>query len=446
MMKNIKLLIIFVFAGLIISCEDKLELEPRQSVSEGVATSTAANIQSILVGAYASARGNYGGGLNISSDILGNNNHLNWNGTFATWREMFNKAMTSTNGQVGAMYATAYNVTGDVNTVLANLNKFTVAADKNRVEGEAKFLRALSLFDLVRLFGKPYEAGAANSQLGVTIVTVPPSIDIKLPRNTVAECYTQILADLNDAYAKLPATNGVYADKYTAKAILARVYLQMQDYANARDAAHDVIANSGHSLVTSSYANVFDTDTSNSEFIHSWVVTQQEGTNLSVTHYATQALGGRGGDISVHPNYIAKFDSNLDERKAHFYTSGGETLVSKYRRQFANTQMIRLAEMYLIRAEANFRATTTVGATPLADVNTVRARSKAPALGAITLPLILNERELELGFEGFFLHDAKRTKANVGALPYNDDKLVMPIPRAAMDSNDLLVQNPGYSS
>lgn len=445
-MKYIKIYTILFFASFIVfSCTDKLDIEPRQSISEGVALSTPENVQAVLIGAYSSSRGSYNGALNIASDLLGSSNQLNWNGTFDTWREMFNKAMTSTNGEVFNIYRDAYNVMGDVNLVLDNLNIVTDANDKNRIEGEAKFLRGLMLFDLVRLYGKPYVAGTPNSQLGVSIVLTPPSKSIKKARNTVAECYAQLLSDLNDAYNLLPATNGVYADKYTAQAVLAKVYLQMQDYPKARDAANNVIASSGHSLMPN-FAQVWDTDSNNNEYLFSWVVTNQESSNASVTHYATEALGGRGGDISVTSNYLNKFDSNADQRRNFFYASGGEILVSKYRRQFANAQPMRLAEMYLIRAEANFRESTSVGATPLADLTTVRSRSSAPNLAAATLPLILNERELELGFEGIFLHDAKRTQANVGALTYDSDKLVLPIPRAALDANDLLVQNPGYAN
>ncbi len=445
-MKLIKNISILLIALLLSSCEDKLELEPRQSISIDVATSTPENIKSILIGAYASATGSHDGTIHIASDLLGNTNQVNWNGTFDTWREMFNKELTATNGEAFSIYRDAYNVIGDVNTVLANLDKFTDASDKNRVEGEARFLRGLNLFDMVRLYGKPYVSGTTNNQLGVSIILTPPSINIKQPRNTVEECYTQIIEDLTKAYNLLPANNGIYADKYTAQAILARVYLQMQDYVKARDAANDVIMNSGHSLVMSSFADVFDTDTNNSEYIFSWFVNEQEGANISVLHYATEELGGRGGDISVTDAYVAKFDSATDERASFFYFFGGERLTSKFTRQFANTQIIRLAEMYLIRAETNFRENTTVGDTPINDVNLIRGRSSATVFTTLTLPVILNERELELGFEGFFLHDAKRTQSNVGGLAYDNDKLVLPIPRAALDANDLLEQNPGYSN
>ena len=100
--------------------------------------------------------------------------------------------------------------------------------------------------------------------------------------------------------------------------------------------------------------------------------------------------------------------------------------------------------MYLVRAEANLQEGTTTGATPLEDVNAIRARANADALVAVTIDDILLERELELAFEGVVLHDYKRTQRNIGGLPFNDPDLLMPIPQSARDRNELLTQNPGY--
>jgi len=106
--------------------------------------------------------------------------------------------------------------------------------------------------------------------------------------------------------------------------------------------------------------------------------------------------------------------------------------------------VVRLAEMYLIRAETNLRLNTAVGATPLADVNLIRARSKATALTSVDLAAILLERRLELAFEGQQLADVKRTAGTVGTTAYNANNLVLPIPQREIDTNKNLVQNPGY--
>lgn len=444
-MKNFKYILLTVISSFyLVSCESELDIEPQQSVSEGVATSNANNVESLLLGAYSNARaGTYDGSLANMSVLFGNTNQVDWNGTFTTLRDIYQKAIVNNNGTVTSLYGNTYTVAGAVNTVLANLDKFNDEDRKKRVEGEAKFIRGILFFDMVRLFGQQYDASGTNTQLGIPIVLDPPNIARSVPRNTVEEVYAQVISDLTDAYNLLPDTNDVRADKYAAASVLARVYLQQGNFEQARQFANDVLENSGHSLMPD-YNAVFDTDDNTNETIFSWIITEQEGANRQVTHFATEALGGRGGDISITQDYLDLFDSNADQRKAYVYTDSGLTLSSKFVRQYANTQQIRLAEMHLIRVECNFRLGTSIGLDPLVEINTLRARSSAPALGVLTLDLILNERELELGFEGFLLHDYKRTQRNIGGLPYNDNKLIFPIPQSAIDRNPLLNQNPGY--
>jgi len=441
-MKYLKFIIIAV-TFCITSCESELDIQPQQSVGGEQATTTSENIEAILIGAYNEARRNYDGDLANIAVLFGNTNQVDWNGTFSGLRDIYFKQMANNNGNATTVYGNSYLLLGATNTVLANLDKFSDETRKDKVEGEAKFLRGLGYFDIVRLYGQQYNSGGGNTQLGVPVVLDPPDITRSIPRNTVEEVYTQIIVDLTDAYNKLPTSNGNRTDKYAAQAILARVYLQQGNFSAARDAANDVIQNSGHILMPT-FNDVFDSDDNTNETLFSFIVTNQEGTNRQVQHFATQALGGRGGDISINQGYLDRFDSNLDERKDYTYTDSGLLLSSKFVRQFANTQQIRLAEMHLIRAECNFREGTTIGSEPLVDINVIRARSSAPALGALTLDLILNERELELGFEGFVLHDYKRTQRDIAGLPYNDNNLIFPIPQSARDRNPLLDQNPGY--
>ncbi|MDT0608180.1 RagB/SusD family nutrient uptake outer membrane protein [Croceitalea rosinachiae] len=459
-MKFIKNILLMMFFIGTISCEKELDLQPQQSISIDAATATPENINAILLEAYDIGRntspdnvaplysGNYSGEINVAVDLLGNTDQVSWNGTFSNLRDLFNKAMINDNASALNIYADSYSIIGHVNTVLDNLDKFEDATESNRVEGEAKFLRGLVYFDMVRLYGQQYNAAGNNTQLGVPIVLLPPDVSRAVPRDTVEDVYAQVITDLNDAVSLLPDSNGLRADRYAAMAVLARVYLQQGNFAGARDAANDVLQNSGHAL-TATYTEAFDTDDNPNETIFSWVVNVQEGSNNSNLYYATQALGGRGGDIAIEPGYLDKFDSLTDERRNFTYpgegVSDGFTLTSKFARQFANATHIRIAEMHLIRAECNFRLATAIGLSPLDEINALRARSSAPALTALTLGLILNERELELAFEGFLLHDYKRTERDIGGLPFNDNRLVFPIPQSARDRNPLLDQNPGYN-
>ena len=445
-------LFIMLLSVVFVSCEDELNLEPAQSISTDVALATEDNIINILIGTYneAGAAATFGGRTHIIADLLGANDQVSWNGTFLDPRQFFTKSILIDNGFVAGHWTNSYQVINQANLVIDNLDKVTSdAATANRVEGEAKFLRALAYFDLIRLFAPAYQAGGGNTQVGVPLRLtgiVDFGGDLSIARNSVEEVYTQILSDLSDAVSLLPASNEFFADQYAARALQARVYFQQGNYAAARDAANDVLANSGHSLATS-FAGAFNNDADGSEDIFAFQVTAQTGTNQLITFYASQGNGGRGGDIGVEAAYLALFDDPANDARASFtYVSpdNGLDLTSKYTNQFGNVPVLRIGEMHLIRAESNFREGTSVGLDPLMEINALRGRSGAAALGVLTLDALFNERQLELGFEGHLIHDHKRTGRAIGTLAPTDNSLVLPIPQAELDTNPLATQNAGY--
>ncbi len=440
--KQIIYTVFFMTTMLFISCEDRLNLEPQQGLSPEAVLATAANVQNVLVGTYDEAGqvASYGGRLNLASELLANTGELLWQGSFLQPREFDNKDIPTTNTFVSASWLNAYEVNNQANIVIANVDKFEDSEEQNRVEGEAKFLRGLIYFDLARFFGATYEVGQVNSQLGAPIVLAPVTdasqID-KPSRNTVEEMYTQVIADLTDAYNLLSESNGVFADKFAAKGLLARVYLQQGNFVAARDAADDVIQNGGHSL-TNTFADAFNNDEDSNEDLFSWQVTSQDGTNGMNTFWADGINGGRG-DITATDDYLSIF-SDADDRSTFFYSGG---FSAKWQSQFANVTFLRLAEMYLIRAESNQRLGTSIGATPEDDINALRNRANASNI-TVGLDEILLERRKELGFEGHRLHDIKRLKGTVGMLSYDADNLVFPIPQREIDVNPNLNQNSGY--
>ena len=451
-MKNIKYkYIILALSGffLVTSCDRDLDINPAQSITTDQAISTPENINNILVGTYAiTGRADlFGGDTQVYADLLGNSKYVDWYGTYAALRHMYTKNIVSDNVYVRDTWAYAYKAIYQTNVILDNLNVVTDANDKKRIEGEAKFLRALNYFELVRYFGKQYEVGKNNTQLGVPLVLKTTSDfngDLSVARNTVEEVYTQVIKDLTDAIAILPVENSYYADVYSAKALLSRVYLQKGDYKNARDMANDVIENSGRSLMTN-YKDAFNSSENTNEDLFAMQVTSQSGENDLITFYADEIHGGRGGDIALTEDFLDIFDSDDVRGSFYYYNVYDDILTSKYTNQFGNVHVIRLAEMYLIRAESNFRLGTVIGANPLDDINEIRDRAKAPTLISLALEDILLERRKELAFEGFLLHDIKRTQGTVGSLNWNDSKLVFPIPLREMQVNSKLVQNPGYN-
>ena len=428
------------------ACNDELELKPFQSISDADALTTDSKVQAVLTGAYdAISDGDLmGGNAMRNSELLGGDGEVVWVGTFLGPREIFNKQMIAENLDAQEMWFAGYNTINVVNNILSSLDVVTTT-NRNRVEGEALFLRALTYFELVRFYGKPYEAGGANAQLGVPLILKPTRVlteEDKVARATVAQVYAKVIEDLTKAESQLPAKNSWRATKGAAAALLARVYLQQGDYAKARDAADRVIQSKNYSLLAD-YGDVFNRDDNSAEDIFAIQVTSQDGINNMNTFFSIPEFGARDGDIEILDGHLNLYDP-ADARLALFFEGAGAVRTGKWNNQFGNVGILRLAEMYLIRAECNQRLGTSVGATAAADYNVVHTRAGLPAKASVTLNDILLERRLELAHEGFRIHDIKRLKQSAGTFPYNADKLVFPIPAREIVANKNLVQNPTY--
>jgi starch-binding outer membrane protein, SusD/RagB family len=437
-------------------CDGLLDVEPQQSVDSEDAITTAEDVKSVLVGAY-DAMGDgdlYGGWIQMTGDLLASEGNMSFVGTFFGPREIANKNQLYDNGQLTATWVDAYNTINITNNVLANLDLLD-NSDVARVEGEAKLIRGMMYFELVRLFAAPYEAGQVNNQAGVPIVLEPTDLITEannISRSSVQEVYNLILDDLNDAKDFLPNSNPVesyYGNSMVASAMLSRVYLQQGEYEDARDEANRVIEEGNFSLARSSeiggsdFASVFNNENNTPEDIFAMQNTNQDGTNSLFTFYSDDSRG----DIVISQDHLDEYEAN-DDRLNLFYSAGGDVFSGKWNRPTDdNVNLIRLAEMYLTRAEGNFRLGEDVGDTPLNDINFIRDRVNLDPLliGELDLDAILLERKLELMFEGNLLHDLKRTERDVGSRTYDDPKLVLPIPRRDIDVNSNLCQNPTYT-
>ena len=447
---NIKSIVISIvaMASILSACDKKLDLQPSQNISETIALSTDENVKSVLHGAYTEFAydGIYGGRLLRNAELLGGNGEIQWAGTYTDPRQLFNKTMIASNSDVYDQWAESYQVINTANNVLSALS-IVVEADRDRVEGEALFLRSLMYFDLVRFFGQQYQFGAQNTQMGVPLVLTPTrgiTAASMVTRNTVEEVYTQVIGDLIAAASKLPDDNDVYASKGAANALLARVYLQKGDYANARDAASTVIG-SGMYELQSNYAGVFNNDNNTTEDIFATQITPQDRFSAMTEFFSVPEFGGRTGDIDILDAHLNLYQSN-DQRLALFFIGEGAMRCGKWNNQYGVINLIRLAEMYLIRAECNVRLSTAVGAAPLDDYNAIHTRAGLDAATSVSLDDIILERRLELAFEGFKIHDIRRLHENVEAMAYNDPKLLYPIPARDIEANPNRrgQQNPGY--
>ncbi|MFC1225373.1 RagB/SusD family nutrient uptake outer membrane protein [Pedobacter sp. BG31] len=452
-----RILFAFVLLTILSSCKKALEINPVDTIEQKNALLTSKDVEGALVGAYADLgnRNFVGGRPFLMADFLANTNAIEWFGTYEELTQAINKSLLKTNTFVDNVWASGYTAINDANNVIAAIDKVD-AAKKNRVEGEAKFIRGAAYFELVRLFGKAYNDGSPSANPGVPIVLTPTSTVSEssyVTRASVAAVYNQAITDLTDAEAKLPATNGFFATKSAAAAMLARLYLQMGNYSAAGAAANRVIT-SGNYRLTNSFLDAFPKmpesgkpakpGENTTEDIFAMQVTTLTGFNGFNEFYGSSTFGGRG-DAVISKDWIDETYSADDDRINAFYDDD-DLFTAKYGNQYGNVPVIRLAEMYLIRAESNVRlapAAPIGGVTPLQDLATVRSRAGLTTTTA-TLTDIINERKLEFAFEGFSLHDAKRTQTNIGNLPWNSTNLVFPIPQREIDANKNLVQNPGY--
>jgi hypothetical protein len=423
------------------ACESPLELDPTASIDASGALTTPRSIELGTIGAYRSLTSGslYGATEAAYPDLYADN--LDFTGTFQTDREVSLRNISTENGSVLAIWQAAYTGIGRANQLLEAIPNITGLSDPDGYRAEALFIRSLHNMILVRYFG------------GVPIVLTPThSIDeIDLPlRSTQADVYARIIADLEEAALHLPPTRQIgRASQPAALALLARAYLDIGNNALARDRATSLINNTAFRL--------------NPVFRDNWAV-KNSPESIFELQYTTQhtssnafwffpsSLGGRRGyapTLNLFNAYAAT-DTRRDATIAR--TSSGQRYGFKYFRistEDDNFPVLRLAEMYLIRAEANAR----LGADPAvvrADINVVRARAGQPALATTVvaqqdlLNAILLERRLELAMEGHRFFDLRRFGVATTLLTITPERLLFPIPQAERDVNENLAQNPGY--
>ncbi|OZI09793.1 RagB/SusD family nutrient uptake outer membrane protein [Siphonobacter sp. BAB-5385] len=320
-------------------------------------------------------------------------------------------------------------------------------AGKKQLLGESKFWRAYALFHLVNYFG----------DVPLT-VSSDEFLNAGLPRTPAAQVWAQVITDLKDAKASLPTAYigslRTRINKHTASALLARAYLYTKDYTNAAAEASEVIGSGTYSL-----GDLSATFINNSNETIFQTATLLGFTRLGA-NYRTSNPNVAPGFV-LKSNFVRSFEAG-DKRRTAWVDSMtiGSTVyqrINKYKLQTAtagneNNVMFRLAELYLIRAEA--QANLNQFTTAKADLDIVRNRAGLPASTATTqsalLAAILQERKVELfGEFGHRWFDLKRTnQADAVLAPikpgWKATGVLMPIPSVQIQANPVLTQNPGY--
>ncbi len=393
----------------------------------------------------------------------------------------------------GRIWSHPFAVLRHVNTLLSFIDDIKTVTDdevaeKADMKGQALVIRALAHFDLCRMFGKQYSHDNGAS-LGVPIVTRVLDPYEKISRNTVAEVYAQVIADLNEAIPLLSTSKRLgKINAWAAKTLLARVYLYMEDNTNAYSTAVDIITNGPYSLVDrADYVDSWANENGSSESIFAILNNAADnGGGTSVNNLsdpegygqfiATQdfidLIRSDPDDIRNEMLYIDQVSDPADPNtwgRVLKYPGSGNTkdiivahqetgsplVASAY---VGNASVFRLSEVYLIAAEAAIKNSDPVNATLYLNGIVERANPAATVAQVdVDLDRILTERRKELCAEGHRFFDLIRNKRDIVRsnssrifditvpmlIEWDNYKVILPIPQDELNINPI-TQNDGY--
>jgi len=437
-----KLFILITILLPLASC-DVLNVDSQSAVPEEKAIKDKKGIEKGILGAYTSfqALGYYGRSYIIFSDLAADNLEQPVDGTAASYTQIDNNAVLPENAGIADIWAAGYEGINIANNIIAKVPGMSDMTDeeKNQALGELYFIRAFNHFSLVNWFGAiPIKTEPTEGATGLDVA-----------RDPVAKVYDQIIADLTFAEQNLSAGGTkVRASKYAATALLARVYLYKGDYANAKTKATDVITNGGYDLLD--YADVFTDESAESIFEIDFTELNR---NRIAEYNFPKTLNGRR-EVAPTASILAAYETGDERYPASIAFSGTLAYSIKYDDLSLgadNVIILRLAEMYLIRAEAEAELEGNVSAIQN-DIDVIRTRAKLPDTSASSfadlLRVIEKERRVEFAFEGQRWFDLVRTGRAVEVLltVSNANQTLWPIPLSEIltNTNPGMSQNPGY--
>ena len=449
------------------SCENKLALTPEQDLTEETIFSSPSTARSAVLGVYSTAQTLefYGAMPQMIEEYMGDN--VEFVGSFPTLQELRDFTTVSTNANVSGIWQTHYQVITRANKVIANVGSVSGLSDaeKNQFVGEAKFLRALAYLQLVNMYAQPFQV-STGTNLGVPLVIDDFTGTLSFPaRATVNQVHDQIKKDLTEAAAALPASYATGVDtrgratKGAANALLSRLYLYREEWANVITAARAAIT--GPYTRATDYS-FYDKNTAEDVFTiqNSATDNGRTGSGGWASFYTPAPLGGRG-DAPFSANLMAAYEAEAGDKRYLLKRTGtaadalSRTFTSKFPdavNNADNSPVIRITEVYLNLAEALAQANALPNAEAIDILNWFRNRAglgpKVPATKADLISAILLERRKELAFEGFRRMDMLRYKQNLRAnnplAAYGGQKTILPIPQRELDNNKSLQPNPGF--
>jgi hypothetical protein len=458
-MKTIHIFTIIIFTLAVAGCKKYLEIKPVNEQPDTEVLKTKANVQAVLYSAYDRTQSDLfvGGRALIASELYSDNIDMTTASFVASqdYGPFTNRNFGIFNNVSRNVWTTGYGAIYNANIVIDAVDKnlFADASDAEKVllRAEALFLRALAHHNLVRLFALPYSNNPTTDP-GVPIrITRPTPDEALLPqaRAKVTEVYQQIITDLKAAELALPATNNGRATSWAAKALLARVYFDMGDYNNAYTYSNDVITNGGFTLgasVTLPFRNVGPTQASGGVIFQ--IINISGDDNSSKLRGEFWNSTPANIIFYIDPAFYASFAATDARRNLLINPPGATKGYSlKYMGSNAvNIPVIRLAEMYLTRAESAVRKGGYVAANVRADYNNLRVLAGLPPdITSSTDPALLtaiqSERRFELATEGDRYYELRRLKQQIRGLPFNDKTQLLKIPDSETRANQTIEQN-----
>jgi len=437
---------LFIFTG-ITSCEKYLDAPPLNVITKQEALKDEAAVAAVMNSSYQILGGGgvLGGKFQVLSELLGD--QIEGSLLSGDYGEIYNRKTSVFGDYKNFFYTDIYQANYRANTVLENLD--VTSSKRNDLEGQARFVRAYTHFMAVRLFAQPYGFTADNTHLGVPLrvsTSITPGV-----RATVKQVYDQIISDLKTAETKLNDVNPGYPTKLAAKALLAKVYFSMNDFANAYNYANQVVTSTRFTFETD-YTKRFS-----------------EGQSTEAIFQIINTPGSYDTGGGLRDNFRSDFslptlrftsatfalaNSTNDVRKAWYNTVKypGNIVLTKYNKDRFNVSVLHLTDMMLIRAESAAELGTNLNVA-VADINQIlnRAYAGTKSIPANSSAALIKsnaraERFLEMVGEGDRIYEIKR----IGAKGENIDKrgavwncpgLILQFPQGEISSNTSFVRN-----
>ncbi len=479
--------IIYITIGIIFltSCEKFLDVKPVTEIPSELAVQSTKDLTTLLYGTYDGLQsGNvYGGNFIMFGDLLADDAAVDEGklSQFGT-SEIYNRVTSTQIGYLRYAWSDCYSTINRANLIIYYIDNDLINDEdfeeiKDDYKGQALFIRAITHFQLLNFWSHAYNVDnpEGNTQLGIPYRTTPTLSyldELDMARNTVEEVYNKIITDLQNSIDLIEATShSSMASKMAATAFLARVYFFKGDYANAAIEANNVINSSGsYDMADSaSIAEIYQLqgDYADDEVIFQLVNTSSDQSNALPGYYQSTKGAIFYSSTELLDSYRTDYDTTLDfwgspifsdvraKLLLTYYSNLNKAFIAKWNQSGSlsnNIPIIRLAEMHLIRAEANY-LTNGLQTEALDSYKAVRARSVGEAIYEAEgtpawtdddfLVKIRAERRRELAFEGDRYLNLRRLKQNVrDGVAYNDNSLLFKIPQEEMSGNSLMEQNP----